>query len=388
MVAYYAQMRKPRTFWLDLAKQERTIRMNRLRSLACFPVISIILLLSLSGCKKTTPTPAETNRIQLWGDGYCYLLGINYPWLNYGHDFGTTAWGHDGVSSDTSSKQIDTDFAYLKSKGVHVVRWFLFGDCRAAPEFDADGKVTGFDEHFYPDLDAAFAVAQKHNIYLILVLLDFHLADKTKDVSGVQLGGRSQVITDAKTRQSFLDNALKPLLERYGKNRNIIAWDVMNEPEGAMTIPGGKWVEESVSASAMQSFVNDVVGYIHTYSSQYATVGSASRRWLSHWTSSKLDFYQYHYYDKMERQYPLDYPYAKLNLDKPCIVGEFPTKNTERTMTQYLNTIWKNGYAGALAWSYRAGDEASDYNTVTGEFLTWSRSHEAQAHIRLKEDRK
>lgn len=369
------------SLWLDLVEQERTMRMNRLHPVAFFTIVSILLPLSLTGCKDTTPTPTKTNRIQLWGDGYWYLLGINYPWLNYGHDFGTTTWGHDGVSTDTSSKQIDIDFAYLKSQGVYVVRWFLFGDCRAAPEFDANGNVTDFDEYFYPDLDAALAVAQKHDIYLILVLLDFHLADKTKDVSGVQLGGRSQVITDAKTRQSFLDNALKPLLERYGKNRNIIAWDVMNEPEGAMTIPGGKWVEESVSASAMQSFVNDVVGYIHTYSSQYATVGSASRRWLSHWSSSKLDFYQYHYYDKMESQYPLDYRYADLKLDRPCIVGEFPTKNTKRTMTQYLNTIWKNGCAGALAWSYRAGDEASDFNSVAGEFANWSRSHKTEVSI-------
>jgi hypothetical protein len=107
----------------------------------------------------------------------------------------------------------------------------------------------------------------------------------------------------------------------------------MNEPELAMDMPGGRWVSEPVSVAAMQAFVKDVVDYIHTYSSQYATVGSASRKWLSYWAGSALDFYQYHYYDKMEGEYPLDYPYASLSLDKPCIVGEFPTKNTKRTLT-------------------------------------------------------
>jgi len=352
-----------------------------MRIFCLIAVVSITSILTSTISKDTNSALAPTNRIKLWGESYWYLLGANYPWFNHGHDFGTTAWGHDGVSNETSSKQIDTDFAYLKSQGVHGVRWFLFGDCRAAPEFDANGKISGFDEYFYPDLDAALAIAHKHDIYLILVLLDFNLAEKAKDINGVQLGGRSQVISDPTIKQSFLDNAIRPLLKRYGNNRNIVAWEVMNEPEGAMVIPGGKWVKESVSTAAMQSFVNDVVRYIHTYSSQLATVGSASRQWLVHWTSSKLDFYQYHYYDNMEMQYPLDYSYANLNLDKPCIVGEFPTKNTKHTMMHYLNTIWKNGYAGALAWSYRAGDKASNFKSSASEFSIWANDHNTKVDI-------
>jgi len=342
--------------------------------------LSLIPTLTLSA----NAIPARADRIQLWEDGYWYLLGVNYPWLNYGHDFGTTAWGHDGVSSNKSMEQVDADFAYLKGQGVHIVRWFLFGDGRAAPEFNAKGEVTGFDEFFYPDLDAALALAQKHDIYLILVLFDFHLADKAKEVNGVQLGGRSQIITDPRKRQSFLEKALKSLLERYGKNRSIIALEVMNEPEGAMAIPGGGWVSEPVSAVAMQAFVNEVVTYIHTHSHQYATVGSASRGGLSYWTNSTLDFYQYHYYDNIESQYPLDYPYVNLSLDKPCIVGEFPTKNTMLPTKQYLDTIWKNGYAGSLAWSYRAQDDSSDFEGVVNEFTPWSLAHEADAHIGLQ----
>lgn len=60
--------------------------------------VSIIFLPSLASCKDTYQMPAKANRIQLWEDGYWYLLGGNYSWLNYGHDFGTTAWGHDGIT--------------------------------------------------------------------------------------------------------------------------------------------------------------------------------------------------------------------------------------------------------------------------------------------------
>jgi hypothetical protein len=85
----------------------------------------------------------------------------------------------------------------------------------------------------------------------------------------------------------------------------------------------------------MQAFVSNAVEYIHTYSLQYATVGSASREWLVHWKDNGLDFYQYHYYDKMEGQYPLHSPYGNLDLDKPCIVGEFPTDNSQHTALRY-----------------------------------------------------
>ena len=326
---------------------------------------------------------AEMQRIPLPRDGSWFLLGVNYPWRDdaYGHDFGTTAWGHDGVSAVARRAQVDADFSYLKSQGVHVVRWFLFCDGRAAPEFDTNGYATGFDEYVYQDLDAALAIAQKHDIHLVLVLLDYLLADTAQIVNGVQLGGRSRVISDPASRQAFLDNAIRPLLERYGQDPIILAWEVINEPEGAMIIPGGAWVGEPVAASVMQAFVQDVVDYIHAYSSQHATVGSASRCWLSYWKDRGLDFYQYHYYDHMEASCPFDYSYEDLGLDKPCIVGEFPTKNTSRTLTQYLDIIWRNGYAGALAWSYRADDESSDFLGVSAQFRAWSEAHDDAVDI-------
>jgi hypothetical protein len=340
-----------------------------------------VLFLSLGsvvGCSQNAPQPTRTRRFPAWESGDSFLLGVNYPWLNYGHDFGTTAWGHDGVSAEASKKQIDEDFARLKKHGARAVRWFVFGDGRASPEFSPDGYVTGFDQHFYADLEAALAIAQKHDVYLILVLLDFHLADEAKQVNGVQTGGRSEMITDAKKRQSFLDKALKPLLERCGEHPNIFAWEVINEPEGAMDVPGGGWVQRPIGTAEMQAFVRDVAKSVHTHSFHYVTLGSASRRWLNQWKDVGLDFYQYHYYEKMEGEYPLDYPCADLRLDKPCIIGEFPTKGSQRTMTQYLDTIHQNGYAGALAWSLRAEDEVSEFEAVSADFTAWAEADEVQ----------
>jgi len=57
-------------------------------------------------------------------------------------------------------------------------------------------------------------------------------------------------------------------------------------------------------------------------------------------------------------------------------------------MKQYLDTIWKNGYAGALVWSYRATDEASDFKPAEQELTVWSRAHEAATDIDLRKKAK
>jgi len=362
----------------------RDIDPHKLRRV--FSSVFMLSMLVLVGCSADqSPPPAPQKTTVPWLNGDWFLLGVNYPWIHYGHDFGECAWGHDGVSTEESRKQLKADFAEMKRQGVHVVRWFLFGDGRASPEFDSDGFTTGLDQQFYRDLDVALAIAEEHDIYLIIVLLDFHLAKKAENVKGVQTGGRSELITHAGKRKAFLEKALKPLLQKYGNHKNIIAWDVINEPEGAMDIPGGRWVEEPVSAEAMQSFVKDAVRHIHKDATQHATLGSASRRWLDYWRGCNLDFYQYHYYDKMESEWSLEYPCAQLRLDKPCIVGEFPTKNSRISLQKHLDIIHEQGYGGALAWSYRAEDDESDFGSCREALGRWSREHEPLVNIKPKQ---
>ena len=61
----------------------------------------------------------------------------------------------------------------MQANGVHVVRWWLFGDGRGAPEFDRNRMVTGFDATFFDHMDQAMQIAARHNIYIIWSLWDF-----------------------------------------------------------------------------------------------------------------------------------------------------------------------------------------------------------------------
>jgi len=378
-------------------------------------VLGILILSLLVGCftpqgKPPPPPPLTpptdwpgTDRIKLWKNGKWFLSGVNYPWLHYGHDFGVAPpWTHDGVSRQESTVRIDSDFSYLAKAGVHVIRWFVFSDGKASPEFDTNGTVTGLDEYFFKDMDQALSLAERHNIYLIPVLLDFCIArscsKEPPSANSPQAGGRAGIFLP-ENKQSFFDNALKPLLEKYGKHPNIFAWEIMNEPEGAMKIDDQESKKDNpVEQVHMQDFIREAVKIIHANASQMVTVGAKSRKYLDLWTDSGLDFYQYHHYDRLEEAgYPLDYKYANMNADlnlknKPVIVGEFPTKmpaivigssinGTNRTLTNHLDIVLKNGYAGGLAWSYGAEDAYSDFSAMTREYTTWLKAYEASIGI-------
>lgn len=284
----------------------------------------------------------------------------------------------------------EEDFEEPASYGIRVVRWFLFADGRAAPEFDNNGMVVGFDDFFYNDMDAALEAAQKHDIYLIPVLFDFRLCDTAVMEDGVQLGGHADLITDPEKTQSFIDNALEPMLSRYGAHPNILAWEVMNEPEWAMLIDEGEEVEveQPVPAEAMQDFVRTIVQHIKETSAQLVTLGGASRKWLGLWTDVGLDFYQYHYYDKFEEETPFDIPYWEVadefELDKPCILGEFPTNGSNISVQEYLEKAWLNGLAGTLGWSFRLDD--SDSHFLSAPFSEWRQTHsDAPVDIRCED---
>src|SRR5438045_8077052 len=128
-------------------------------------------LASLPGALgKTAPGLPRGSRIP-WRDGNYFLAGVNYPqYQYYGGDIATLSsvdadciWSY---SSAFDYAAIDADFADMQAHGAHVVRWWLFGDGRGAPEFDLTRKVTGFDATFFDHMDQAMEIAARQNIYI------------------------------------------------------------------------------------------------------------------------------------------------------------------------------------------------------------------------------
>ncbi|MHB8419605.1 MAG: hypothetical protein ACYDCL_16130, partial [Myxococcales bacterium] len=255
-------------------------------------------------------------------------------------------------------------------------------DGRYDPLFDSNGQVTGFDSLFFSDLDTELQSAADNHVYLDLTLLDTSVFDAAQTVNGVQEGGHRALATDPTVQQSFLDNALTPLLQHIAASPYkdyVVAYDIMNEPE--RLLPGG-WGPSAdfLTVAQMQTFVKNCASTIHSYGGgALATVGSAAQTWMG----LGLDFYCAHYNAGPGEPSGLNPPppYASLGLDKPCVVEEFSTADVSFGLTDtaewsaewWLNTLYDAGYAGAVGWAWH--DSAGNWSSFQPVFTAWGSAH-------------
>jgi hypothetical protein len=86
-----------------------------------------------------------------------------------------------------------------------------------------------------------------------------------------------------------------------------------------------------------------------------------------------LDFYSVHYYDWGGTPIsPLHHPSGTWLLDKPIVVAEFALKDTYGVLKEDIyKTLFRNGYAGALAWSWTDVAFSSPEDMLAGMQSLW-----------------
>jgi hypothetical protein len=338
------------------------------------------------------PDLAGATRITVNGSNG-WLLGANLPWINCGNDFGEGGYGSYGIGSlnppnqgdPLSSDELRSAFQTMQSAGVNVARWFLFFDGRAGITYDAAGSPTGLDGVIFRDIDAAIGIAETYGIKIMFVLISFDwmFVEAADHVSG----GRSYILRSAALQDDLVNKVFVPLFQRYATNDSVIAYDVANEPEWAVTdgnLPNPEQINgkvlDPVSLADFTRFVRQVTAAAQLYAlGQYVTLGSARAKWVGYWQNVGLDFYQFHFYPGTEGHRTLDQvlPDLPKDLDRPVWLGEIPAnvRGNDGFMTAVLEDAYAARLAGAAPWSMRGVDQYGAADTAA--LKEFSRAHSA-----------
>jgi hypothetical protein len=309
------------------------------------------------------------------------MVGTNYAWQDFGADFGgISTWNMPGIAGKEAD--VSAALADMSARGVNTVRWWMW------PRLNGDGVIfdgsdvpTGLGPTVEADINAALRLAAEHDIHVMLTVFSFDNFHPTGDEFDTHAVGLSTHIAEASWRQALVTNVIEPMAAMVTASPNadrMIAWDVINEPEWAMSgdsLYGDEPFDTNselvgVTHAQMELFVNDVIAGLRRQNAAPISVGQAAAKWKNAFSQSNLDFYQIHIYDWVNEYWPYTQTPADLGLgDKPVVYGEYPGGGLSGVPERELLDTWfANGFAGALSWAYTdtAFNIQSSLETIDG----------------------
>ncbi|MFN0123317.1 MAG: hypothetical protein ACKV2V_22675 [Blastocatellia bacterium] len=333
-----------------------------------------------------------------------FLVGINYPWINYGWDFGAPppAWIGEHTVAEWRKKQraqIVADMRQIADLGLFAVRWFILGDGlnygmgEHGPKFD-HGKWNfippppedDYYKQLYDDFEFVVDTLSALKLKFVPSLVDFHMFFKPRlvdETHGIIKGGRLDIATCPLTRELFFNHVLDPLLDISMKYQDTFyAWELINEPEWCTR---NSWsflnrlqppqFTQSIPQKLMRRFMVDGIKRMTarvTPEGKRAlcpTVGFGHWHTLNLWDEEELGIgmHQIHYYAQEDRDLTTT---EDLYLKVPSSIGEFASaigkpwpeldrEGQEQSLKNRLDRAIARGFVSAFLWSMRGEDEAT-----------------------------
>ena len=179
-----------------------------------------------------------------------FLSGGNVAWVNFARDIGP---------GTTNLSAFNDIFQELNSAGGNSMRLWLHTTGAVTPEWSGN-EVVGPGTGAIDDLEAILDAAWDNDIGLILCLWSF---DMLRISNGTGITDRAHaLLTDPILTQTYIDNALIPMVEALADHPAIVAWEIFNEPEG-MSNEFGWDITRHVPMHNIQRFINMTAGAIH-----------------------------------------------------------------------------------------------------------------------------
>jgi hypothetical protein len=294
-----------------------------------------------------------------------FLLGVNYPWLNYAQDFGEAPCGHSGISLPENLSRVARDFAQIRDSGATTVRWFLFGDGRSG-FLTEQGIPTKPDAFLFQDVAAVLRLAENCQLKLCFSLVDFLWL---QDYGGKRIGHANELLLQfAAGREAFLECVLVPLFREFRAHPALFAWEIANEPEWAIR-EFRRDAAAKMHLADFRVFATEITRAIHEFAAAPATLGSARLLWVRAWNELGLDFYQAHYYPAVERDTGADLVKQLAtfrSLDRPLWLGELPAHDSAShySLEKALGDCRDAGLVGAAVWRWTKPEETGSDRAI------------------------
>jgi len=325
-----------------------------------------------------------------------FLSGANLAWVNFGRDFGYFDFDNPSKVNPPDLSAYSYYFSQIKEAGGNSVRFWVHVDAAFTPEIDATGYVPGLsmamtNDEIVDQMRHVLDLAWESKLYVNFCLFSFDLLSTTDDQpkSSISLEANKNFLESPANIQSYIDNALTPIVLGLKDHPALMNWEIFNEMEG-MSLEFG-WEHEKVSMSALQIAVNKISGAIHDLDPD-ALVTSSSWSILSvtdvdtgfdynkdlqknYYSDAELiaaggvqngtlDYYQVHYYNNYNWPDGTSVflnPASHWGLDKPIMLGEFHA-NADYVKAALVaqgypedgayKYLYDKGYFGGWGWQW------------------------------------
>ena len=254
---------------------------------------------------------------------------------------------------------IDKELGYAESLGMNTMRVFLHD---LAYKQDPQGFLSRVDQFL--------AIAAKHHIRPMLVLFDAcwdpfpHTGPQRQpypwvhNSTWVQSPGLA-ILTDT-TKHDALRPYVTGVVGRFGKDRRVLAWDVMNEPDN-INRPAYFIFEPRNKGDYSLALLKKAFAWARAAGvTQPLTTGpwkgdyadTTTMLPITRWQLEHSDVITFHSYDELPRTQQLIAALRRYN--RPIILTEYMARPVGSTFQSHLPAL-AQAHVGAINWGFVQG---------------------------------